>query len=45
MAANKNTRSRKVQRAKATRKASVRSTRKAPGLLVPEGSKRLYEIY
>jgi hypothetical protein len=45
MAPNKNTRSRKVTRAKASRKASVRASRKAPGLIVPEGTKRVYEIY
>ena len=45
MASQKNTRSRKVTRAKASRKASVRSARKAPGLLVPAGTKRVFEIY
>ena len=48
MAAKKGTRSkttRKVTRAKATKKTSVRSGRKAPGLIVPEGGKKLYEIY
>ena len=44
MAPKKNTRSktRKITRAKATKKASVRSGRKAPGLLTPP---RLTEIY
>lgn len=47
MAAKKNVRSksRKVSRAKATKKASVRSGRKAPGLITPTGTKRLIEIY
>jgi hypothetical protein len=46
MAAKKSSsKTRKVTRAKATKKASVRSGRKAPGLLVPQTGKKLYEIY
>ena len=43
MAAKKSTsKTRKVSRAKATKKASARSARKAPGLLTPP---RLKEIF
>lgn len=45
MAPKKSSRTRKVSRAKANRKASIRTNRKAPGLIFPPGAKRLVEIY